>query len=216
MRNPWASARSCSSRSWVSSASDSSCGKRCRSALVGVDPNVARVGSSTGKVSREAANASRCPGDRCTREVQRAALAVSHHLDHVRVEELGGIGDRVRRGRDLAVRVLIQCSGHRVDDLRGSSGSSPCTLTTICSAASPSIATASANRSCHLMCGRRQDGVDPVCAARRNDFGIVGGNDYPLCTAGQGALRHTHDHRRPPISARACVAGVLTPAAPGR
>ena len=44
------------------------------------------------------------PRNRRAAEVERDSRAVEHHLDHVRIERLGGIANRVACGRDRGIR----------------------------------------------------------------------------------------------------------------
>ena len=175
-----------------------------------------RSGAGSGRAGAGAAVAP--AGDRCAAEVQRAPGGVEHHLDDVRVQELGRVVDGVRRGGSPRSPALRPAGRRRRRTRVGSiSGSSPCTLTTMSSPSRPSCAQASARRSLPLAWSRaRQQGLHAVGGAGVDDAPVVGG-DHHAQRAGRAP--RARPRARPSAGRRcrpaACPAAGSTPAGPG-
>ena len=154
---------------------------------------------ASGSASRVRANASRAHGIGRAAEVQRVAGGVEHHLHHVGIEGLVGVGDRMAGGGDRGVRAATRAaSAMRRISAGSSSGSSPCTLTTISSSRQArALVAASARRSvpvgwsatgqAHRRCRARGDGLLHTR--------VVGGDDHARRAALHRALRNPHHHR---------------------
>src|SRR3990167_4235033 len=89
------------------------------SRAVGVDADVAqRRGRGQGVPVRCIGHAITPPCNGRPAEVQRGLCAVEHHLDNVRVEEIGHLVDGVRRGAHHAIAAALEIQRHGGDQRR--------------------------------------------------------------------------------------------------
>ena len=153
-------------------------------------------------LARPAGGAVAIPGNRRAAEVQRPPARIGHHLDDVGIEELrhrvDGRGERADVGAAAARRAAPRPGAMSAG---GISGSSPCRLTTMSSAAQPRARATSAMRSVPeaMRVAAVMTRLGAEGARGAHDALIVGGDQH-LARAG-GARR-----ARTPTAPSACRA----------